>query len=91
MGDDGKQAPERDCKEVLVDSKEALGDGKEAMVDGKEAQEKRIYDEVHEYLTKNTYSTSATNAEKANVRRRAKTFKFWMEFSITLEEMQKSR
>ena len=74
MGDDSKQAPERDCKEVLEDSKEALGDGKEALVDGKEAQEKRIYDEVHEYLTKNTYSTSATKAEKATVRRRAKNF-----------------
>ena len=54
MRDDSKQAPERDCKEVLGDSKEALGDGKEALGDGKEAQEKRIYDEVHEYLTKNT-------------------------------------
>ena len=47
MGDDSKQAPDRDCKEVLGDSKEALGDGKEALGDGKEAQEKRIYDEVH--------------------------------------------
>ena len=67
MGDDSKQAPERDCKEVL-------GDSEETLVDGKEAQEKRIYDEVHEYLTKNTYSTSATKAEKATVRRRAKNF-----------------
>ena len=47
MGDDSKQAPDRDCKEVLGDSEEALGDGKEALGDGKEAQEKRIYDEVH--------------------------------------------
>ena len=74
MGDDSKQAPKRDCKEVLGDSKEALGDGKEVLVDGKEAQEKRIYEEVHEYLTKNTYSTSATKAEKATVCRRAKNF-----------------
>ena len=35
-------------------------DSKEALGDGKEVQEKRIYDKVYEYLTKNTYSTSAT-------------------------------
>ena len=67
MGDDSKQASERVCKEVLGDSKQALGDGKDA-------QEKRIYDEVHEYLTKSTYSNSATKAEKATVHRRAKNF-----------------
>ena len=84
MGDDSKKAPERDCKE-------ALGDGKEALGDGKEAQEKRIYDEVHEYLTKNTYSTSITKGEKLLCIEEPKTFKFWMEFSSILEEMQKSR
>ena len=47
MGDDSRQAPDRDCKKVLGNSKEVLGDGKEALEDGKEAQEKRIYDEVH--------------------------------------------
>ena len=46
MGDDSKQAPDRDRKEVLGDSKGVLGDGKEALGDGKEAQEKRIYNEV---------------------------------------------
>ena len=35
-------------------------------------QEKRVYDEVHKYLTKNTYSTSATKVETATVRRKAK-------------------
>ena len=81
MGDDSKQASERYCKEVLGNSKQALGGGKEvlghgkeALGDGKEAQEKRIYDEVHEYLTKSTYSNSATKAEKATVRRRAINF-----------------
>ena len=42
------------------------------MGDDKEAQEKIVYDEVHEYLTQSTYSASATKAEKAAVRRRAK-------------------
>ena len=46
MGDESKQAPDRDHKEVLGDSKEVLGGGKEALGDGKEAQEKRIYDEI---------------------------------------------
>ena len=64
MGDDSKLAPE--MMEV--------GDGKEALGGGKEVQEKRIYDDLHKYSTKNTYSTSATKAEKATVHRRAKNF-----------------
>ena len=62
-----------DCKEELGDSKDALGEALgEALGDGKEVQEKRVYDEVHKYLTKNAYSTSATKVETATVRRKAK-------------------
>ena len=54
-----------------------MGDDKEEekmVYDDKVVQEKMVYDEVHEYLTKSTYSVSATKVEKATVRRRAKNF-----------------